>query len=159
MNEAPIEVKNSHFLDANFEIEYIGAMPDQPNSIAVSSKISPCGSYIHFKAEGVVKQIEEFRDLQLRYLAGMQENLMERAVVDHIDLEFPNSMIQMIQLVSHYTDDMPLAIRRWKIGVVVGKENFQIAKFWEEVCHKRGFDNYRVFSSYIEAESHAMGPE
>lgn len=73
----------------------------------------------------------------------------DRILADYTDVYFRLPMTDAFNLVRLYENRIT-DFQKVSLAVVINKETYEIGKFWERICHKRGFNN-AVFLSISEA--------
>ncbi len=80
-----------------------------------------------------------------------EANNVKFALVDYRDVIINTPLADAFNLVKLYEQKLP-RFSESVISLVVTERNLEIARFWESVCHKRGYQ-YKLFTDYKAAEN------
>jgi len=106
--------------------------------------------YLYIKVSGERKSLLEIFEgtAKLHYVA--QQMHASLILADYRKVHFNVNMTEAFNLVRLYENKFP-DFGKMSVATVVNTENLEIAKFWEAICIKRGFNN-KAFLHIGEAE-------
>ncbi len=81
---------------------------------------------------------------------AINENNIKYILTDFREINFNVSESDALNLVKFYEQKLP-GFDDLTASLVISKGNLEIVKFWESVCHQRGY-RFKIFTDYDEAE-------
>ncbi|MTI19933.1 hypothetical protein E1176_02765 [Fulvivirga sp. RKSG066] len=70
-------------------------------------------------------------------------------LLDYTDVKFNVSRIEAFNIIRYFEKSLPF-LKKVSMSFAVNQMNYDIIKYWEELCHERGFNN-AVFLNVEEA--------
>lgn len=106
--------------------------------------------FVLLRATGEINDFEEFKLINKLYIENIEKLKIDRIIVDETDLKKPLSVLNMLDLNEFYATRIPHYNTRWKVAVIVNTEYQELAKLWEMLANKNGYE-FKIFLSMEEA--------
>lgn len=103
------------------------------------------GNIAFVKAIGQVNQIREYLEIQKEYYSAVAKHNTFTAIIDIRNLKFPEGVADQLKIVDFVDNDPHFEeARLFKVAVLYGDQDREIAGFWETYAVNKGF-NFKTF--------------
>lgn len=106
--------------------------------------------YLLIKSTGSLGNLEELRAHSNDTYAVVAKHPFTQVMLLNNTMHYIVDLIPYYELVSFYSEDFPVEVRRLKVALVVAPQYDELGKFWETLCVNRGY-NFHSFISEAEA--------
>lgn len=106
--------------------------------------------YMLVTASGVRRNFMDIIDGTIKIYEASQALKVNRIFADYRKVRYEVSMAEAFNLIRYYENKLP-EFYNMSIASISNPKDLEIAKFWEAICIKRGF-NAAVFTEYAIAE-------
>lgn len=106
--------------------------------------------YLLVIAKGERRNFMDIIDGTIKIYEASKAMKSSRILADYRNVTYHVSLTEAFNLVRYYENKMPEFQEVSMVGIVQTKD-IEIAKFWESICNKRGF-NVAVFTDYEAGE-------
>lgn len=103
--------------------------------------------YLLVIAKGEINNLTDIIEDTLKIHEASQALNANRIFADYSKVNFNIPLNEAFNLVRYYENRIPSIIEEISLLAIVRNEDLEIAKFWESICNKRGF-NVAVFTDY-----------
>lgn len=110
----------------------------------------PQNDYLVIKASGTIENLEELKDLSVRFYKEAIKYETRKVVIDEMELRLTNSIFHQVELIKFYSENLPTEIRDYKLAVAVDPQYKELAEFWNLYGSNRGY-SWKGFTSLEEA--------
>lgn len=96
--------------------------------------------YLFIKPSGDRRSLMEVVESSQKLTQLASAFKTNKVLADYTDVHFKLPMTEAFNLVRLYENRMH-HFKEITLSVIVNKETYEIGKFWERICQKRGFNN------------------
>jgi hypothetical protein len=114
-------------------------------------KISVNGNYLHVSGNRLLNSYPSALAFTMEICKAIEnKNTHDLILIDYTNFISIITYVEVFKIVRIYNLRLNFC-RSIRLAVIVDKDDIEIAKYWESLCEKRGF-NFKVFLSAAEAE-------